>query len=254
MIVALQGGLGNQMFQYAFGVSVAKARGEKVYFSRNRVDADPKREYSLGAFNLPIEFAEEKEPFYYDTYLYDPGVYTAPKDSTFVGHWQTEKYFDEGVREIFRPPPGKFLDCPDNFLRGNKTSIHVRRADYLLPEAVAYHGLCSTAYYERAVRRVYEIYGQGMEFFVFSDDPEWCKTVFRKEAIVPRFTIMPIGTPHDDLWLMSLCPNAIIANSSFSWWGAWLGLQSLVIAPKRWYANGPLERDICPDRWLRLEN
>src|SRR5208282_1634418 len=95
MIVTLMGGLCNQLFQYAFGVSVAKARGEDLLFARNRVDRDVKRSYSLGAFQAPIRFApNDGGILYYDGGVFTPDVYKVPRNTTFVGYWQTEKYFD----------------------------------------------------------------------------------------------------------------------------------------------------------------
>src|ERR1700722_5976614 len=137
MIVVLQGGLCNQLFQYAFGRSVSLARGEEVLFTRDRVDADSKRSYSLGAFNVNVKFAPAPiEPIYGEPiFQYDPGVYTAPTNSTFIGHWQTEKYFNEEVvrKELtFRDrPSAKTQQIAEDILQAGKRSafLHIRRTD-----------------------------------------------------------------------------------------------------------------------------
>lgn len=249
MIVALDGGLGNQMFQYAFGVSVAKARGESVQFTRHRVDADPKREYGLDAFGLELDFVrEEPGPVYYDPYVFDPGVYTTGA-KTFIGHWQTEKYFDvPTVRKAFSP---QISDQLKAWLEYNTVAVHVRRTDYLTPAALAYHGICSMEYYKQAMAYMVSD-NPNSRFVVFSDDILWCKQSFPKECF-----FVEGHAPHEDIQIMSLSRRAIIANSSFSWWGAWLGdwnKNRIVIAPKRWYVAGPMEKDIVPERWVRIEN
>jgi hypothetical protein len=265
MIVTLQGGLANQLFQYAFGISVAKARGEEVFFTRNRVDADVKRSYSLGMFRKDIRFIEkESENKFYDSGVFNPDVYTAPPDTTFIGYWQSEKWLDESlVRSKIQEPEFRIYEtfrvAAEIDAVENSVFIHVRRGDYVGEKRTQeFHGSLPIEYYYNAI---YHIRDSGCaKFFVFSDDPEWCREQFPKS-----FTIVDhnksgdgkrVGDEGQDLWLMSLCKNAIIANSAFSWWGAWLGDEQIgrtVIAPRKWFQDpNANSADIVPDRWIKI--
>lgn len=256
MIVALQGGLANTLFQWAFGISVAKARNDEVKFSRSRVDQDRKRNYcldSLGLLNgLDLEFENNEYNPYFDSGLYDPGVYSAPGDTTFVGYWQTEKYFDVN---LIRGKLGCKKISAMHWARKivtdlDSVALHVRRGDYVSePHTQKFHGNLSMEYYNTGIELIRQKYPNA-KFFIFSDDTQWCKENFSEHTVVD-------GTNHiDDLWLMSLCQHAIIANSAFSWWGAWLGDEKperIVIAPEKWFNNPDQpSRDIVPERWIKL--
>ena len=263
MIVTLMGGLCNQLFQYAFGVSVAKARGEEVFFTRNRVDADIKRSYSLSAFRVDAKFAEQETEYkFYGSDTFQPEVFLAPPHTTFIGYWQTEKYFDAPlVREKVRLPilsRETLRIAAEIFEEPNSTFIHVRRGDYVKEKHTSeFHGNLSLDYYQQAIERIRA--SAHAKFYVFSDDPDWCRANF------PDFRIVDHNKPgdgktsgleHEDLWLMSLCRHAIIANSAFSWWGAWLGDEQkgrMVIAPKQWFQNPDQNStDIIPERWIKI--
>jgi hypothetical protein len=253
MIVGLEGGLGNTLFQLAFGLSVAKARGEECLFTKYRLDSDPNgRVYELGNFCAEVPIVEREEaPLLADTWYYNPGVYDKQWKS-FTGHWQTERYFDAPlVRQALklRYPISAGTACWANrILSGPSCAIHVRRGDYLLPDRLAYHGNVTMDYYHRAMERIGKC-----DFFVFSDDVAWCIDAF-PNCLVVRY---PDQTDHEHLFLMSLCNHAIIPNSSFGWWGAWLGdtqKDRIVIGPSRWFVCGLNASDVIPDRWLKLEN
>jgi len=265
MIVTLQGGLANQLFQYAFGISVAKARGEEVFFTRNRVDADVKRSYSLGMFRKDIRFIEkESENKFYDSGVFNPDVYTAPADTTFIGYWQSEKWLDEPlVRSRIQQP--EFLVYDTLRIAGeieaanNSVFIHVRRGDYVKEKRTQdFHGSLPIEYYYGAILRIRD--SAFAKFFVFSDDPEWCREHFPKDFVIVDHNKpgdgKRVGDEGQDLWLMSLCRHAIIANSAFSWWGAWLGdtqKDRTVIAPIRWFKDLNINGfDIAPDRWIKI--
>lgn len=267
MIVTLQGGLGNQLFQCAFGLSVAKARNEELFFTRYRVDEDHKRSYSLGPYNCDLKFVpKEGTPcFSEDVFQFDPQVYTRPRGSSFSGHWQTERYFDVPlVREhisLRNAVTPQTSSVADQILAAGENSafLHIRRGDYLWQENIVYHGTPSKNYYDNAIARIRQT-APNTQFFVFSDEPNWCRTAFPDFTVVGHNKsgdhIAP-GQEHEDLYLMSLCRHAVIANSSFSWWGAWLGdtqPNRIVIAPKRWFVVNLETRDIIPDRWLKYDN
>lgn len=259
MIVGLEGGMGNQLFQLAFGLSVAKRRGEECFFTRYRLDHDPNgRIYELHHFAAEVQIVpQETPPVLADTWYYNPGVYD-PQWKSFTGHWQTEKYFDatlvrkelsfrlaENYKWTTMLMAAEIVSSPSCFL-------HVRRGDYTLPDRIAYHGNVSLSFYDRAISYI-EDRIPGVRFFVFSDDPDWCKAAF------PRFTIVDHNqeAAHEDLWLMSLCNHAIIPNSTFGWWGCWLGdtqHNRIVIASNRWFACSLNASDVVPERWLKFEN
>lgn|SRR5208337_1588594 len=265
MIVGLEGGLGNQMFQLAFGKSVSKARGEEIFFTKWRFDEDPSRSYGLDVFDTKIWIVSEdvppliREPFF----RYNPEIYTMPI-TTFTGHFQTEKYFDKPlVRSLFRlknPPSDESRSVALDILRQPSCFVHFRRTDNLLPEKMAYHGMPSRAYYASAMNHI-ALNVPGVKFFFFSDEPRWCKETFPEYTTVdcnPMSTKGHPGREHEDLWLMGLCHHGIIANSTFSWWGAWLGdtrSERIVVAPKTWFGPAsPMDScDIVPERWLRFE-
>lgn len=225
MIVKLQGGLGNQMFQAAYGLTEARKRKEELYFDTSLLGVgEPRRTYELGPY---LPYAKFKD---------DPAAEE--------GYWQSEKYFDrELILDTFNRPHGPkpeevkkhSLDC----IREGTTFIGVRRADYLRPDRLAFHGVMPVEYYDEAIALL-----KPTRMVCFSDDPGWAweHLGLRSIRTVPAW----------DIWLMSLCENAIIANSSFHWWGAFLGMGK-VVAPKKWFATKvPGAEDIVPKRWITI--
>ncbi len=255
MIVGLEGGMGNQMFQLAFGKSVAKRRNEPVYFTKWRLDNDPNgRKYDLDAFRCEVNFTlEEVPPIIRDVWYFNEGVWT--NGNSFVGHWQSEKYFDDALvrselalREL---PSALSWQMSNEILKQPSCMIHVRRTDYLSEACLACHGNVSLEYYARAIGYVRSNV-PGVRFFVFSDDPEWCHMNFRDCTVVG----FNQSNAAEDIWLMSLCDHAIITNSTFGWWGAWLSdtKPRIVIGPQRWFVIGQNSSDVIPERWLKFAN
>ena len=234
MSVKLQGGQGNQLFQVAYGLS----KGCRT-FDISSFDNDSLRHYEMDQWDLDIELVHDPE--------------------AEQGYFQDEKYFDkELVYNLFRLPKGQPSDeCLKmaNRIQSAKDSclIGVRRADYLWPERIHYHGVMSLEYYLDAIRVLPK--KSDHEFFVFTDDPVWVKSRF-----VRGFTLVDVNGPNEkawDIWLMSLCRHAICANSTFHWWGAWLGADrngGTVVAPKKWFANEQVnaECSLVPERWIRV--
>jgi hypothetical protein len=232
MIIELQGGLGNQMFQYAYGRAYCPA-DEWLYFDTNRLaSGNPPRKLQVDAY-VQIPLAPK----------------TLTGHSRLAGYWQNEKYFYPRIRKDFAIPLGP-IPMPvmkaASHIRSFKESafIGVRRGDYLWPERAGYHGVLPLDYYREAI----SVLPDGANLFVFSDDPAWCRENMRGEVI----DVTSENEKAWDIWLMSLCTHAIIANSTFHWWGAWLGpdLKGKVIAPKKWLVNDPW--DIVPERWTKL--
>jgi hypothetical protein len=268
MIVVFQGGLGNQMFQYAFGISVAKVKGEEVFFKWR---GGPEwRQYSLDPFNCKVNLVQETtgETFGEPVFAFDPAVYTRPIGSSFAGHWQTEKYFTGNAQQVRNdftlrsPVNDKTKEVAEAIQTAGERGafLHIRRTDNLIPINIEFHGLTTMEYYKAAIEHI-RARQESAKFFVFSDEPEWCKVNFGPEFTVVDHNKMgeggKPGLEHEDIYLMSLCRHAVIANSTFSWWGAWLGdtqPNRIVIAPQKWfgYAAGLEGKDIVPERWVKL--
>jgi Glycosyl transferase family 11 len=248
MVVSLSGGLGNQMFQYAFGRSLSIARHEEVLFNRDSYANDKLRHYELDCFNLDMKFAYPAEPFYCERNLL---FHDVPRAGSYKGYWQTEKYFnrDTVLREfsVFRGTPNKACEeMAFRIMSSEACFIGVRRTDYLWPERIGYHGALDRSYYYEAMLHIPE-----GRWFIFTDDIEWAE-----DNLMPFGTIVDVNGPdekHWDIWLMSLCKHAIIANSTFHWWGAYLGpdMTGKVIAPKQWFA-ADIPNEIVPDRWIKV--
>ncbi|MFN3076353.1 MAG: alpha-1,2-fucosyltransferase [Alphaproteobacteria bacterium] len=197
---------------------------------------------------------------------FDPSLLRCGKDAYLVGYWQTERYFDliaEVIRADFQlvaPMSERRMAIAARIKASRGISVHVRRGDYVSdPRTLKTHGVCSPEWYERAMAVLAEeeeAQGRTPSFFVFSDDPDWAR-----ENLVPRGSMTfiapdPDGRDFEDLHLMAACRHHVTANSSFSWWGAWLNPDpdKRVIAPARWFADAPHDtRDLIPPSWTCLE-
>ena len=264
----LHGGCGNQIFQYSMGYARAKDLGVELELDITLLQNDRMRKYSMGLFSGVKEnlvfgsrstVNERKMP-------YDQELVETIKDGDVLrGYWQNESYFKEyreDLLKIFRPKQmltDHGFETLKEILRiGHRSAfLTIRRTDYLNSD---YHGVLDLWYYFEACRMVAN-HTPDPHFFVFSDEPEWCKKNFK---IPYAFTIAGtfdqtshdhLGREDESLWLMSHCKHAVMANSSFSWWGAWLspydGDDRMVVAPKRWFANAPGvdSSEVVPTRW-----
>lgn len=177
------------------------------------------------------------------------------------GYWQSERYFSNHATRIradfsFRGElQGDNLRIAHSIQQGPSISIHVRRGDYVSnAKALAVHGICEPEYYHAAIDRLLRRCPDA-RLFAFSDDPQWVSQVLQ-----PKFPNMMLishnngENSYNDMRLMSMCQHHIIANSSFSWWGAWLNPRSdkMVIAPARWFADGRDTQDLIPNSWDRI--
>lgn len=293
IIVKLMGGLGNQMFQYAAGrrLSLLNNTQLKLDISSLSAKGNTPRDYELKhlSINAVIATAAEidllrwqgvglvlkllsaglrlvgkkcplpsdyREPHF----RFDPSFSVSPDDRYLDGYWQSEKYFDActvEIRDEFAvrdPLEGRNLELAELISETESVSLHVRRGDFVNnAEASNYHGICGLEYYDHAIKRISEDVSHPA-FYVFSDDPTWVKA----NLVIPfptTFISHNASRGHEDLRLMSLCKHNIIANSSFSWWGAWLNQNSdkIVVAPSRWFTNPKIDtRDLLPESWLRI--
>jgi glycosyl transferase family 11 len=256
MVVRMDGGLGNQAFEWAFGRSVSLVKNEELFFEKFELDDGIHRNYALDAFNVDVEFAEPSGERYLEkTFAYDKDVITAPSGSHFVGSWQTEKYFNEEIvrkeMTLRNPVSDRTQKIADEIVNtADSAFVHVRRGDALLPAAAVYHGVMTMDYFNKAIEHVCERVSDA-KFFVFSEEPSWCSSRFPKGC-----RVLDCGLPHEDIWLMSLCKHAIISNSTFGWWGCWLGdtqPNRVCVAPRRWFLGAKLDySDVVPERWTTL--
>ncbi len=286
VIARLIGGLGNQLFQYALGRTIAASRSTTLKLDITDYETYKVQAYALHHFNVIESFATRDEirrlrgggwmakrlsrrlhrliPFRKDSYVlekgfaFDPEVLKSPDDVYLEGYWQSEKYFasTEGLlrREftIRQSLSGRNQEMAARIAGCNTVSLHVRRGDYVSnPNASRVHGLCGADYYQAAVRRIAEIVPQP-HLFVFSDDPEWAARNLHLDHPMTIVTGNDTQRDYEDLHLMSLCRHHIVANSSFSWWGAWLDTNpdKIVIVPARWFAREQHDtRDLFPPAW-----
>lgn len=280
--VRLNGGLGNQMFQYAAGRRLALHLQTGLKLDLSVYESDGLRTYGLAPFRIEAEvasgaelrtfhspdmhvrilrkFGMMRQPVLRETGLkFDARLLSLNDDSYLEGYWQSEQYFrdvSEQVRKDFtlrEPLIPEAYPLAKALSHADTVSIHIRRGDYVSnPQANQMHGLCEPRYYEQAVKLMTERVSNPV-FFVFSDDPIWVKKFFNPG--IPFTPVAPDWEPYVDLHLMSLCAHNIIANSSFSWWAAWLNAnpEKTVIAPRQWFRNPELnDSALLPDSWIRL--
>lgn len=285
IIVQFTGGLGNQMFQYA----CAKALEQRGYRVKLDISAFETYKihggYQLEKYNIGLECATEEEikEFFARNFasklLCRLGIRTSkvfkeksllfdinflnPKDDTYlVGYFQCERYFINIRNMLLMEYSIKdelsiyTREIQDNIIKSNKScSIHIRRGDFISDKSNIIHGACSLGYYQDSISYLQDNF-EGLNYFVFSDDITWVKENIQLENIT-YVESQERRSPHEDLFLMSLCDHNIIANSTYSWWGAWLNQNDdkIVLAPRRWFANDILQmqsQNIIPEKWIRL--
>ena len=264
------GGLGNQLFGYALGRSLGQT--EEVQFDPSGYARDNKRHYCLSEVGLNLPLGNGRGRAIHESSLkFNPDILNTTGDASLFGYWQSEGYFErakERIRsEVFTGMKlGWKADQIIQEIYNESAFIHIRRTDYIQEPHKSFHGNLSTDYYRDAITLL-QRKAPNVKFFVFSDDPEWCKQNFpgpgpvMVDPIKDRtglFTVVEGTTEFEDLYLMSKCKYAIIANSSFSWWGAYLGADQrneVVIAPEHWFQDPNADSStIVPDRWVKLAN
>lgn len=293
IIVNLMGGLGNQMFQYAFGKSLSLRLNKKLIVDKrfllentNNPDVTP-RDFELSVFSItdvitvydhgfglgkafpyrlnklidPIIEKLKSQIVFTDNDALDTILKTKSSKIILSGYFQKETYFineENNIRNSFvfkNELSGDNLVIKNKIANSNSVSLHVRRGDYVSSQKTgAYHGVCSLEYYTEAIQTLTALF-QDLHFFVFSDDIEWCKVNLNIPGEVTFISNNKGANSYIDMQLMSLCKHNIIANSSFSWWGAWLNRSKnkVVIAPKKWFTDSSIDiKDLYPKNWLTL--
>jgi len=191
---------------------------------------------------------------------YWPGIRTIALPAYLLGYWQSEQYFAD-VADVIRQEfsfklklEGRNKEMAERISSENAVSLHVRRGDYVKDKkTLATHGVCSLEYYQLAVSLLVEQVKKPV-FYVFSDDIPWVRDNLRIDFPVHYVDHNTGSQSYNDMRLMSLCKHHIIANSSFSWWGAWLNPDAgkIVYTPKNWFANGTDTSDLIPASWVRI--
>ncbi|MFA6222152.1 MAG: alpha-1,2-fucosyltransferase [Desulfomonilaceae bacterium] len=291
VIVRLIGGLGNQMFQYATARAIAYRNRSTLKLDISFFKNDPKRFYALSHFNIIEEFASAEEiasfrgsimkktcgrvfrfiPSLRPTRLrsialerrqsFDPTVLKLPGNIYLVGYWCSEKYFKDiepVIRREFKvktPAHHENEALAREIFFQQSVSLHIRRGDYVSdPTTYNFHGLCPISYYLEAANRIArEI--DDPHFYVFSDDKEWIQQYLKLDWRCTYVTHNGPDQDYEDLRLISQCRHHIIANSTFSWWGAWLSdyPNKIVFSPKKWFRSMAIDTNsIVPPNWRQI--
>ena len=226
------------------------------FMLRQFVMASQKRQWlkQLG-FSYPKIYHEPSFEFNENLFKQKPPV-------LLVGYWQSERYFIKeaaSIRNAFSFPALVATDENISVLSaistGCSVSVHVRRGDYLHPTIAAHHGNCSVEYYRQAIEKISTAFPTAV-FYFFTDDASWVQNEFIDK--IPGSVLVKNNTGANswkDMYLMSKCSHHIIANSSFSWWGAWLNYSEdkMVIAPAKWFNNSERNyKDVIPSAWIQL--
>lgn len=285
------GGLGNQMFQYAAGRAAALKLG--VQFKQDISDFSSYQlhnGFELGrVFVAPVlpvtesdihdvlgwqssklvrkfirksQFELIRKPQYIiePTFSYWDGINYLSNISYLEGYWQSEKYFKDYSSTIradfeFKVPFSSLnVKLAADIVSTNAVSLHIRRGDYISNKThTSIYTVCSLDYYRSAIQVIMKKIANPV-FYIFSDDILWVKKNLVINASMVFVDHNKGAESYNDMRLMSLCKHNIIANSSFSWWGAWLNpsTDKIVVAPKRWFANNTNVKDLLPENWLKL--
>lgn len=259
IVVQISGGLGNQMFQYAFAKALETYSNKRVTLDLSWYNYNSDRHFILDTFNTKFdvttdfnrrilsnyyvrkgvkhlikrELAQKLGFVFDDNIELDMTMLDFDKNLYFEGYWQNSVYFSHIVSQlskefVLRVTSKRYDDyCEQIKNAENSVAIHVRRGDYVTNKS---HSTLSFSYYEEAIELM-ESKVNTPTFFIFSDDIEWCRDMFKNREHTHFITETK---PEEDVVLQSHCKNNIIANSSFSWWGAWLNTYQgkIVVAPK----------------------
>lgn len=291
-IVNVIGGLGNQMFQCAFAIAIKETHiSEEVELDISHFHGYGLHngyEVSRVFPNYPITIAEKSElkkltryipnykwsrlfrrilptkrteylQLYQRAYIYEPNALQTEGDGYFEGYWMSPKYFDFCRDKVIHAFSFKPFDTPQNkeyeklLSLDSSITIHIRRGDYV--GAKSFKDICTLAYYHNAIAEAKK-YVSNPVFFVFSNDQPWCKENFKKEfegAEVHFVTNNKGMESYRDMQLMTLARCNIVANSSFSWWGAYLNMRhdQLVFCPSKW-VNHLEHQDHYVETWHKI--
>ena len=289
VIVRLVGGLGNQMFQYAAGRAVAVRNQSPLTLDLSWFGTDPERQYALAPFRINVRIRKDQNPksvkpswaerfagrvrrklnllsqgvqvFSENSFRYDAEIEAVSAPVILDGYFQSERYFSSirpliseefSLKQEAKSATAEMLAL---IRASDAICVHIRRGDYITNSAAnAYHGTCALDYYRDGLAQV----SAGLRnprCFVFSDDPLWVRENFKASMPMTLVDIHGTQEAHEDLRLMRECRHFVIANSSLSWWGAWLSAKEgkRVVAPKVWFKNSNNDTsDLIPGGWCRV--
>ena len=257
--MTIMGGLGNQLFQWACARNLQEKYGHYIKYDLSFYGNQNLRRPQLSEFkNIIFNSVEDNyvlsqvgigDSFSYVNFM-KHDLSQKQRCYHLQGYWQSEKYFKENedvIRKELEIDPRIDYHIGDNyaFVNNEETaSIHIRRTDYV--SSNGYHPVQPISYYEKALEHInYD------KLIVFSDDVNWCKENLKFNNMV----FSENNSDLEDLYLMSACSHNVIANSSFSWWAAWLNKNKdkTIVAPSKWFGPGaPSSQDIIPDSWLKI--
>jgi hypothetical protein len=282
IIVNLKGGLGNQMFQYALGRKLALKNRDCFKLDITGYPRQTLRSYGLSAFRIKEDIASNAtvKKFKYPFGLlsmawrrfsfkvlrrfhtgWEPAILEKKGNIYLDGFWQSYKYFSD-IEDIIRadfklkePLESKSPALVRLIKDSASVSLHIRRTDYLTSSKhLAAFGSLPLSYYEQAIDFI-KTKVQKPTLFIFSDDPAWVKANLPTASLETIYLADFKLPDYEELAVMSLCRHHIIANSTFSWWGAWLDPRpdKIVIAPAHWTKTGePKTNDIIPTLWIKM--
>lgn len=285
VVVGLSGGLGNQMFQYAAGRSLALRLDVPLALDLTWFGGQQERQFALSPFRIQavqhsrfswlpprVQAAMSRisrrfsprilgVPVLREPHFQYTSTFSGLSSSVYLeGYWQSERYFDDIRSQLMQdfnlciPLPPSCEDFLAEIASSNSICVHVRRGDYLSnQEAAKVHGTCSPAYYEAGMAELCQVL-EKPRCFIFSDDPAWVRTSLTFDCPTTVVDVNGPSNAHFDLALMAACRHFLIANSSLSWWGAWLSNYSekRVIAPARWFLTSKKDTaDLIPASWQR---
>lgn len=267
-IIRMKGRLGNQLFQYAYLLFMRKKTNYQIPFyfsyigSKEILSSFP----NLSKYQLPKGWNELINNVDYEQkyIVQEQGIseiekiiYPKKAITEYNGYWQCVQYADEVRTELMtslmwneKALNMNEKDLQTSIINTCSISMHIRRGDYMSEVNYSIYGkVCTIDYYHRAIDMIKKLVQKDINIYIFTDDIPWVKANFKD----PKFTIVETSVEWKDLFLMSLCKHHIISNSSFSWWGAWLGNfpNKVIIAPKWWY-YGMKAPDLLPKSWIKL--
>ncbi|MBQ9377901.1 MAG: alpha-1,2-fucosyltransferase [Schwartzia sp.] len=284
ILVEISGGLGNQMFQYACGKALALRNNDMLALDLSWYEVPGRRDFQLTHYNIShvkcdnagllslktahrcrrwIESVFRKNRRIRENgFGYDGSVLSAKGNIYLQGYWQSEKYFldcKEAIAKDFclsEKLDRSNEEWADKIKSSrNSVSIHIRRGDYLSqPENREIYAELSVAWYCNALRIMEALLGE-MNLFIFTNDIPWVRANFLFDAPMLFVDANDENNGYKDMYLMSLCNHHIIANSTFSWWSAWLNRNpdKIVITPRKWFKKEDMNHDdLAPDDWIVL--
>jgi hypothetical protein len=273
-VVRVIGGLGNQMFQYAFYLALRKR------FNNVKLDIGSYKYYKLHDYQLEeifnlkeLNHASRMEILIFrfikkwqivkEDVFYHPEILDIKGFRYYAGYWNSENYFTEVINNVKQSfnfkinLKDKNEQIANEIKNTNSVSIHIRRGDYISSEVnrQIYGNICTLNYYTKAISKIEESV-VNPSYFIFSNDIDWCKENLKIGNA--KFINWNKGKDnYIDMQLMSLCKNNIIANSSFSWWAAWLNenKNKIIISPSRFF-NDVLPSNpntLIPADWYKID-